>query len=65
MLDIEQAMLAEKFRALLETECQAEKVYAELADQITDVMARRQVEQIHLEKRRHVQLVERLLEIVE
>ena len=65
MLDVEHAMLAEKFRGLLEKERQAEKMYADLAGQIADPGARRQVEQIHREKVRHVELVERLVEIVE
>lgn len=65
MLDVEHAMLAEKFEALLATEREAEKVCANLAAEITDPAAREQVEQMHREKRRHVQLVERLLEIVE
>jgi rubrerythrin len=65
MLDVEHAMLAEKFQALLATEREAEKVCANLAAQMIDPAAREQVEQIHREKQRHVQLVERLLEIVE
>ena len=65
MLDVEHAMLAEKFQALLDTEREAEKICANLAAQITDPTTREQVEQIHREKQRHVLLVERLLEIVE
>ncbi len=58
-------MLTETFQSLLEKEREAEKLYAKLAGQITDPAARKQVEQIHREKLHHVQLVERLLEIVE
>jgi len=65
MLDVEGAMLAERFHKLLCQEQQAERAYAELADKTGDTSARRQLEQIHREKARHVQLVERLLEIVE
>lgn len=65
MLDMEHAMLAERFRALLEQEREAEQVYAELAAKVADLNAREQIRQIHREKLRHVELVERLLEIVE
>ncbi len=65
MLDIEGVMLAEKFRELLEQERQAEGVYAGLSEQVTDPAAREHIQQIHREKLRHVQLVERLIEIVE
>ena len=65
MLDVEQAMLAEQFAALLAKEREAEKACAELLESIGDLNARRELQQIHREKVRHVQLVERLLEIVE
>ncbi len=58
-------MLAETFRALLKQERQAEKTYSELLANISDITARQKLQQIHREKLRHVQLVERLLEIVE
>jgi len=65
MLDVEHAMLAESFRDLLEQERQAERTYAELVARADDPEVRRQLELILREKQRHVQLVERLLEIVE
>jgi len=65
MLDIEHAMLAERFEALLEAQRRAESVYAHLAERITDPALREQVEEIGREKHRHVRLTERLLEIVE
>lgn len=65
MLDVEGAMLAEKFRELLDQERQVEGLYAGLSEQVTDPATKEQIEQIHREKLRHVQLVERLLEIVE
>ena len=65
MLDVEQVMLAETFQQLLEQEQQAEKLYCELSSQVSDLNAKQQVQQIHREKLRHVQLVERLLEIVD
>ena len=65
MLDVEHAMLAESFRDLLEQERQAERTYAELVARADDPEVRRQLKLILREKQRHVQLVERLLEIVE
>lgn len=65
MLDVEHAMLAGKFQELLAQEREAEKAYQDLCGQVPDLIARRQIEQILREKHRHVQLVERLLEIVE
>ena len=65
MLDVEHAMLAESFRDLLEQERQAERTYAELVARADDPGVCRQLELILREKQRHVQLVERLLEIVE
>ena len=65
MLDVEQAMLAEQFAELLAREQEAEKACAELLDNTSDLNARRQLQQIYREKVHHVQLVERLLEIVE
>ena len=65
MLDVEHAMLAERFGALLEYQRRAERVYTDLASQLTEGSLRREVEQICREKQRHVALVQRLLEIVE
>ncbi len=65
MLDLEHAMLGEQFQSLLETELAAEKAYCELIGQIADPSIRQDVEQIHRDKLRHVQLAERLVEIVE
>ncbi len=65
MLDVEHAILAEKFETLLETERQAEDVCASLIDKLTDPAAIEQLKLIRREKQRHIGLVERLLEIVE
>ena len=65
MLDLEHAMLAEKFQQLLDTERQAEKVCASLSEELKDHAASGQIAQLHREKQRHIQLVQRLLEIVE
>ena len=47
MLEVEHAMLAERFQTLLDTERRAEQVYADLIDQMSDPAARQQVEQIY------------------
>ena len=65
MLDVEQAMLAEQFTKLLSREREAEQACAELLSKVSDLNARQKLEQVHREKVRHVQLVERLLEIVD
>jgi rubrerythrin len=62
---LEQAMLREQFLALLDKERQAERLYAELSARLTDPVLRRQIEQLHRDKERHIALAERLLEIVE
>ena len=65
MLDVEGIMLTERFRQLLEQERQAEMLSAEMVGQVSDPAARQQLEEMHRDKLRHVQLVERLLEILE
>jgi rubrerythrin len=65
MLDVEHAMLADSFRDLLDQERQAESTYAELLSRTENAEAREQIEDLLREKKRHIQLVERLLEIVE
>ncbi|MBS3734578.1 MAG: hypothetical protein KGY99_06580 [Phycisphaerae bacterium] len=60
----EQAVLAERFESLLSDARSAEQIYARMASHIDDPQLREQVEQLHREKRRHVELTERLLEIV-
>jgi len=65
MLELEQATLSERFQVLLEQEQKAEQAYAGLAAQASDDESRRELRQIQREKLRHVQLVERLIEIVE
>lgn len=65
MLELEHAMLAEQFQILLDQERQAEKLYTDLAGQVTDPADRQEIQQISREKGRHVQLVNRLLEIVD
>ncbi len=62
---LEQERLREQFQALLDQEQQALAVYTELADKVQDPRLRDQVEELRRDKQRHVELTERLLEIVE
>ena len=61
----EQALLAEQFQSLLVQAQQAERMYASLAEGLSDQHLLREVERIHQDKQRHVRLAERLLEIVQ
>jgi len=64
MLDLQHEQLTEQFRALLVQEKEAEKTYAGLGDQIKDPTLQIQVDQIRRDKKRHIALVRRLLEIM-
>ncbi|MGB2820240.1 MAG: hypothetical protein WBF17_04620 [Phycisphaerae bacterium] len=61
---LEQAVLREQFQMLLSQEQQALQAYADLVAKVDDPAIREQVEQLRREKQRHVELTERLLEIV-
>lgn len=61
---LEQAVLREQFQMLLSQEQQALQAYADLVTKVDDPAIREQVEQLRREKQRHVELTERLLEIV-
>ncbi len=65
MLEIEQAMLRERFQDLLAQEQQALGAYERLATQTTDPEVLQEVEHLCRDKQRHIELTERLLEIVE
>ncbi len=65
MLEIEQAMLRDRFQDLLALEQQALKAYEELAARTTDPEILQKVAHLRRDKQRHVELAERLLEIVE
>ncbi len=65
MLELEHQQLAEQFHALLSQQQQAEKTYAQLLPHVTDPGDLAQLEHIHRDKRRHIQLTQRLLEIVQ
>lgn len=60
----EQAMLARQFQDLLEQERQAEKIYAQYAQGLPPGELRNSIEQIRFEKQRHIELTQRLLEII-
>ncbi len=62
---LEQTQIAEQFLALLEMEKQAHQMYFDLATRLTDPEALKQVRQLLHDKQRHIQLIQRLLEIVE
>lgn len=62
---LEEALLREQFEALLEQERQAAKAYESLLPAISDPVLREQVEQLFHDKQRHIELAERLMEIVE
>ena len=61
----EEAQLAEQFNALLDQQQQAANYYATMATQTDDPQVRRQVEQVCREKNRHIELTQRLIEIVD
>ncbi|MBL7219405.1 MAG: hypothetical protein ISS69_04770 [Phycisphaerae bacterium] len=61
----EEAQLAEQFNALLDQQQQAANYYATMAAQTDDPQMRSQVEQVYREKNRHIQLTQRLIEIVD
>jgi len=61
----EQVLLREQLQELLCQEQQAVQFYADLAARLADPPLRRQAEQVHREKLRHLRLAERLLEIME
>ena len=61
---LEQAVLAEHFQVLLDQSRQAERAYAQLANQAQNPQVRQHLEQLLRDKQRHVALAERLIEIV-
>ena len=61
---LEQAMLREQFLTLLDQQRKAAQVYADLAESGGED-DRAQLQQLQNDKNRHIQLTERLLEIVD
>ncbi len=65
MLELEHEQLAEQFRTLLDQQQQAEAGYAQLLPRLRDPHVLAQLQQVRRDKQRHIQLTERLLEIME
>ncbi|MCD6364447.1 MAG: hypothetical protein J7M14_01090 [Planctomycetes bacterium] len=61
----EEAILAEQFEDLLAQTRRAEQMYTALADSVKDPVLRKQISRLCADKHRHVQLAQRLLEIVD
>jgi rubrerythrin len=62
---LEQAMLREQLEDLLTQQREAEQIYARMAGYVSDADAREQLAQVRRQKRKHIVLTERLLEILE
>ena len=60
----EQAMLSERFEQLLLKQQAAAQAYQQLLDALRDPDLRADVDQVCRDKKRHIRLSERLLEIV-
>lgn len=58
-------MLREQFEKLLDQQRQAEQVYAKLSGYVSDAESRDQIDQVRRQKRKHIVLTERLLELLE
>ncbi|MCE5277383.1 MAG: hypothetical protein ABFD92_12215 [Planctomycetaceae bacterium] len=64
MLDLQHQQLTEQFQDLLVQEQQAAGAYAAMAEQTADAQVKSQLESIRDDKHRHIELIQRLLEIV-
>lgn len=62
---LEQAILAEQLQSLLAAEQEATKKYQALAQALREPQAAEQARQLMREKQKHVELAQRLLDIVE
>ena len=61
---LDHALLRERFQALLDQERRVEGIYASLASESADPARRELADRLRRDKKRHIQLAERLLEIV-
>ena len=61
---LDEALLRDRFEDLLEQQRQVEGLYSSLAERVDDPAVRDHIDQLCREKRRHIELTERLLEIV-
>ena len=62
---LEQTHISEQFQALLNLEQQAQRLYEQLHAKVGDRIVAAQLDQLRRDKQRHIQLIQRLLEIVE
>lgn len=62
---LETVFIEEQFQSLLDHAQSAERMYAALADSAEDPAIRAEMNQLRRDKRRHILLAERLLEIVD
>ena len=62
---LEQALLREQCQALLDAERQAEQTYADLVTKIDNLPLREQIVDLLRDKQHHIELTERLLEILD
>jgi len=62
---LEQAYLREQLQALLDQEHQAAAAYGKLAIDLSDPKLKSHVEHVLRDKHKHIQLAERLLEILQ
>ncbi len=61
----EQTQLSEQFQALLNAQEKTARQCLQAAGQTSDPHLKEEIQQLHREKQRHMELTERLLEIVE
>jgi hypothetical protein len=64
-MTLEQTTLRQRFQALLDQQRQVLSVYESLAGSTSDPAVRKQAIQLRKDTERHVQLTERLIEIVD
>lgn len=62
---LEQALLRERFESLLKIEQEVQRAYEDLASLVDDPQGRQQIQQLARDKQRHIELTQRLLEMVE
>jgi len=62
---LEQAFLRERFESLLKAEQEVVGAYEQMARMVQDPVRREAIAQLVRDKHRHVQLTQRLLELVE
>ncbi len=61
---LEQSLLSDRFQSLLDAERHALKTYSDIVGKVSDAEMAAKLQQLLREKQRHVELAQRLLEIV-